>query len=455
MGAKPKREFSYFALALMVLGSSLGGMAQTGMNTALPSVMYDLGITTDVAQWLITVFQLMLGIVMPLVAFLLRRFSTKRLFITSSLMFSAGSVVIALAAGFPLMFLGRVLQSVAVAIMFTMVQVVVFRKFPRERWGTIMGFVGLAMGFAPNIGPTIMGVLIQTWHWRGAFWCFAAISAAIALMACLAMRKSTTQHGATGLDALSLVASTLAFGGLLLGVSNISSYGFASLQCAIPLVVGIASMVWFVHRESRISNPLLSLKPFKNRDFTLGTIMSCLLFSAFIGVTLVLPLELQSVHGRSALEAGMSLLPGTVAAFVMNPVSGILYDRIGARRVVCVGSLLLFVGTVGMLDLGNMDSLVMVMAWQAVRAFGISSLIQPLTTWSLHALDGSIVADGTSVSNAVRQIAAAFGTSIMVLLMAVGGEAGSVTAFGVDCAMVFSLACSLVLMVMSFACVKK
>ena len=454
MRAERKNGFSYFALALMVLGSSLGGMAQTGMNTALPSVMTDLAITTDVAQWLVTVFQLMLGIVMPLVAFLSRRFSTKALFVASSLLFSLGSVVIALAMLFPVVFLGRVLQSIAVAIMLTMVQVVVFKKFPRERWGTIMGFVGLAMGFAPNIGPTIMGVLIQAWDWRAAFWCFADISALIALLSCFAMHKSSTQHGASGLDALSLIASTLAFGGLLMGVSNISSFGMG-WQCIVPLLVGAASMVWFVHRESRVANPLLSLEPFKNRDFTLGTIMTCLLFSAFIGVTLVLPLELQSVHGRSALEAGMSLLPGTVAAFIMNPVSGILYDRIGARCVTCVGSALLVIGTLGMYDLGNMDSLALVMAWQAVRAFGISSLIQPLTTWSVRNLSESIVADGTSVSNAVRQIAAAFGTSIMVLLMAIGGEVGSVTAFGVNCAIYFSLACSLVLMVMSFALVRK
>jgi MFS family permease len=163
---------------------------------------------------------------------------------------------------------------------------------------------------------------------------------------------------------------------------------------------------------------------------------------------------LQAVQGFSALEAGLALFPGTIAALIMNPLSGILMDRIGTRPVVCVGCLLLLVGTVPMLQLGEMTDLWFIMLLQGVRTFGISSLIQPISTWSVRSLAGPLVPDGTSISNTLRQVAGAFGVSASTLLMSLGAVAGGISAFGVDVAIAFSLLCAVILAVLAFACVK-
>jgi EmrB/QacA subfamily drug resistance transporter len=353
------------------------------------------------------------------------------------------------------LFVGRAVEGVATGILMPLVQVVVFTRFPSQRWGTIMGFVGLTFGVAPNLGPTIGGAVTAVWSWRVFF--LGALALSLVAMAAMAklLASGRAGDGAVTMDAPSLLLSILGFGGLLLGVSNAASAGFASAACLAPTAVGAVFVVAFVRREKRVQNPMLNMSVFSDRDFSLGTVMVSLLFCAFIGVALVLPLELQSLHGFDAMQAGMALLPGTVAAFIMAPVGGMLTDRVGARVVCAMGSVLLTVGTVLMLHLSTIDSLGQVMVLQAVRAFGISSLVVPYTTWSVHGLPHEIVADGTSISNAARQIAAAIGTSSMVLLMAGGATDGSVTAAGVDAAMLFSLVLTVAMTVLTFVFVKK
>ena len=454
-GEDRKRPIGYGILALMVFGTILGGLLQNAVSTVLPAIMAETHVTVGMAQWLVTMFQLCLGIVIPLVAFLVRRFDVKTLFVLATALFAAGTYLVAAADTFPLIFAGRFLEGIAAGVSFPLIQVVVFQNYPRNRWGTIMGIVGLAFGFAPNIGPTLAGMCADAWGWRSMFWGVAVLStAAAALMAAL-LPRGMVGGEAHKLDWPSVGLSTLGFGGILLSFTNATDAGPLSPECLVPLVIGVVCTVVFLWRQRRIPNPLWDLDAFHDRDFTVGTIMVCLLFSAFIGVTLVLPLGMQEVQGFTALEAGIALLPGTIAALIMNPLSGILMDRIGVRPVICFGSVLLFAGTVPMMQLGEMNDLVTIMLLQGVRTFGISSLIQPISTWSVRSLHGRLIPDGTSISNTLRQVAAALGTSVMVLLMAVGATPGHVSAFGVDIAVGFSAACALALLVLSFAFVRK
>jgi len=324
---------------------------------------------------------------------------------------------------------------------FPLLQVVTFAEFPPEKFGTIMGFIGLAFGFAPNIGPTIAGAFETTFAWRHFFWAVLALEALVLILTAVAVPKgSGGKQAAMKIDSASLLLSTLGFGGLLMGFSNASTYGIASMATVVALVVGVVFSIVFVHRQLHLDQPFLDMRVFAYRDMTTGTIAVCLLFMAFIGMSLVIPLELQQVHGYSSFWAGVSMLPGVVTALIMNPLSGMMLDKYGPRGICLFGSISLAVGTGAMLELGEMDSLGWVMFWQGVRTMGISSLIMPLSTWSVAALPRELSPDGSSVSNALRQVLAALGTSIMVLLMAGGSASGAVTAAGVDHAVWFSFA---------------
>ena len=452
---KKKPHIGYGILALMVLSTVMGGLLQNAVSTVLPAIIEETHVTVGMAQWLVTMFQLCLGIVIPLVAFLVRRFDVKSLFVWSTALFALGTLLVAATDNFALIFAGRFLEGIAAGVSFPLIQVVVFQNYPRNRWGTIMGVVGLAFGFAPNIGPTIAGICADAWGWRSMFWGVAVLSAVLAALMAALLPRGMVDGEDRLLDWPSVGLSTLGFGGVLLGSTNATDAGPLSVACLVPLAIGVLCMVLFLWRQRRIANPLWDLDAFHDRDFTVGTIMVCLLFSAFIGVTLVLPLGMQEVLGFSTLEAGIALLPGTIAALVMNPLSGILMDRIGVRPVICFGSVLLLAGTIPMMWLSQMDSLALIMVFQGVRTFGISSLIQPISTWSVRSLQGRLIPDGTSISNTLRQVAAAVGTSVMVLLMSIGGAPGTVSAFGMDVAVAFSAVCCAALLVLSFAFVRK
>ena len=149
---KKKPHIGYGILALMVLSTVMGGLLQNAVSTVLPSIMAETHVTVGMAQWRVTMFQLCLGIVIPLVAFLVRRFDVKSLFVWSTALFALGTLLVAATDNFALIFAGRFLEGIAAGVSFPLIQVVVFQNYPRNRWGTIMGVVGLAFGFAPNIG---------------------------------------------------------------------------------------------------------------------------------------------------------------------------------------------------------------------------------------------------------------------------------------------------------------
>lgn len=450
-----KEQHSYTSFVLMTFAATFGGLTQNIMNTALPALMAEVGISVTSGQLLTTVFPLCLGVVIPLVAFLSRRFSSRALVNVALLLFLAGSLLIAVAQTFPALLLGRILEGVATGILVPLVQVVVLQVYPQSRWGLLMGIVGIAMGFAPNVGPTIGGIFTDTWGWRSCFWFLSAFSCALLLAMLIWFRPtSITEDNPPKLDWASVVLSSVGFGSLLMGFSNASSYGFAEPESLGFIIVGIVVVVLFCVRQLRIANPLLDLRTFQDRNFTVGTIMVCLLFCAFIGITLVIPMQLQTVEHFTALEAGLVLLPSSFVAALMSPLSGALVDRIGVRPVAITAAAVLCVGTGMMLDLGHCTDLTYITIAQSVRQFGIASLIMPLTVWSVRKLKGHMVADGTSVTNALRQVAASLSTALMVLLMAGGGASGSVTPDGVNAAMFFSLGCAVVLLALALFTVR-
>lgn len=441
-----QKKPSYVSFALMTIAATFGGLTQNIMNTALPSLMNDLAISVTSGQLLTTLFPLCMGVTIPTVAFLSRRCSSRTLVLAALALFLTGSLIISASTSFELIVLGRIMQGCATGILVPLVQVIVLAIYPQEQWSLLMGIVGIAMGFAPNIGPTIGGAFTEYLGWRSCFWFLTAFSLTL-LVACLIWfyPRNIAEKNPPRLDFASLILSSIGFGSLLMGFSHAASHGFAAPETIAFIIVGTATIVLFCYRELHIDNPLLDLRTFKERNFTVGTIMICLLFCAFIGITLVIPMQLQSVEHFNALDAGLVLLPSSVIAAIMSPLSGALVNRFGVRRISLIAGATLIVGTVMIVNLGYCSDLTWISLAQSVRQMGIASLIMPLTVWSVRTLTGRMTADGTSVSNALRQVAASLSTAFMVLLMAGGTAGGTATSEGVNATMVVSLvmACAL------------
>lgn len=432
-GAGASATNPYALFAVVVLASAMGNLSQTGLNAMLGDVVAEFGMGVDVGQWLTTGYMLMLGVTVPAVAFVQRRFALRTHVVAACACFIVGAVFALVASSFWVIFAGRLLQAVSAGLLFPLMQTIAMTRFPRGRQATAMGVGGIAMGFAPNIGPTVGGALSTAFGWRSFFVLLIALMAAILLASLALVRRDAAADASARLDVASLALSATGLGALLLGLSNASSFSLASPFVWAPVLVGAAVLAVFARRQLRLARqgdqPLVDLGIVRSRRFNHGTVALALLYASFMGVTLIVPLYVQNVCGGTALDAGLVLLPGTVVALVANPLAGVMADRVGARRVTLVTGFALALGAAGMMFADASTPYWVTAAFQCVRQVGVSGLIGPLTSWSLEGLAGGLVAHGSSASLVVRQAAASLGTSLMVLATSAVAATGALAAY--------------------------
>ena len=416
---KSERGRVYALFAIVVFACAFGSLTQTVMNAMLGGVEADLGVDASLGQWLTTVYMLVLGITVPLVTFLSLKMSTRTLLFMVLGVFFAGSLVAFVAPNFPVLVLARVMQAFAAGITLPLVQSIAMMRFPKGQNGTAMGIAGIAMGFAPNIGPTIGGALVDSWGWRSFFLILMAALAVLFVLALLFVEREE-------------VPETLGLGGLLLGFSNASSAGFADPSVWTALLIGAACLVLFVGRQNRIAHPLINMSIFGSKRFRVSFVVQNCLFGSFMGITLIVPLYVQGLCGGSALEAGLVFIPATILAIVFNPLAGILADRIGPRPVTIAAGALLTIGAVSMAFIDERTPLWLVAIMQTIRGIGVSSLIGPLNSWGLSELSHQVIMDGSAFFACIRQACASFGTALMVFAITAFGAAasGEAVAFG-------------------------
>ena len=336
-------------IAIIICNCCLGNLSQTSLNAMFSSIAPDFGVEVGVGQLMTTLYMLVLGITVPVVTYLMRRFSVKQLVLISIGLLCAGSIVDMLAWDFALFIVGRVLQAVSAGIMMPMMMSVIMISFPPGQQATVMGIAGIALGFAPNIGPTIGGWVVIEFGWRMFFVLLLAASLLLILATVTLIDSEKSPHQDARFDILSFIFSSIALCCLLMGFTNVSNYEFHHPFIWIPLIIGAGVLWLFVRRQKRIAHPLIHMEIFNSEHYRVGFWSLNLLSGCFMGITLILPLFVEGCWGGTALQAGMALLPGTIAALILSPLAGILTDKVGERPVVIVGSLCLAVGSVWMI----------------------------------------------------------------------------------------------------------
>lgn len=446
---KSERGRVYALFAIVVLVCAFGSLTQTVMNAMLGSVEADLGVDAALAQWLTTVYMLVLGVTVPLVTFLSLKMSTRSLLFTVLGVFFAGSLVAYVAPSFPVLVAARVMQAFAAGITLPLVQSIAMMRFPKGQNGTAMGIAGIAMGFAPNIGPTIGGALVDSWGWRSFFLILMALLAVLFVLSVLLVEYEGTPERDAVLDVPSFVLCTCGLGGLLLGFSNASSLSLAHPAVWASVLVGAVFFAAFLLRQKRVEHPLINLCIFQSARFRASFVIQNCLFGSFMGITLIVPLYVQGLCGGSALEAGLVFIPATILAIVFNPLAGILADKVGPRPVTIVAGALLFAGAASMVLVNETTPLWLLAVMQTVRGIGVSSLIGPLNSWGMSQLPPQIMMDGSAFFACIRQACASFGTALMVFAITALGTsaAGTPAALGYQVAFGLSALLSLCVLV--------
>lgn len=413
---KSEQAKKYLVFAIVIIGTSLGSLTQTALNTMASDVLADLGTNINWGQWLTTAYMLTMGIAVPLASFLIKRLSIKQLLTTAFLLFIAGALCDTVAWNFPTLLIGRVLEAGATGLLMPLVQTLAMTSFPEGRNATAMGIAGIALGFAPNFGPTLGGLCIASIGWRALFLSMAVFAFMLFAATMAFLGKGEASDSAAKLEVPSLVLAAFAFGGLQLGLTNASSFPILHPLVVAPIIVGALCLIAFIMRQLRIEKPLIKMSVFKSPNYPASFVAQCFLYASFLGTTLVVPLFIENVCGGSTLDAGIVLLPGTFTALVLEPIAGVAADRYGVRPILFTGGIFLAIGGLAMATLNADAPLWLATACHATRMVGVALLIGPLTSWGLQGL-GERTSDGSAFVIMSRQISAALSTAIMIFLI--------------------------------------
>ncbi|MEB6279182.1 MDR family MFS transporter [Staphylococcus gallinarum] len=408
-------------VAVMIVSAFVAILNQTLLNTALPHIMKGLHITENTSQWLVTGFMLVNGVMIPLTAFLMDKIKTRPLFLMAMGIFLIGSIVAALAPTFPILMLARVIQAIGAGVIMPLMQFTLFMLFPKDERGFAMGLAGLVIQFAPAIGPTLSGVIVDTMSWRMPF-VVVVIVASLGFIFGAIFLKSYNETKDTKLDKRSVIYSTLGFGLMLYAFSSAGNLGFHNPIVLVSLAISLVIIGAFIRRQIRISNPLLNVIVFKNKVFCLTTISSMIVMLSMVGPALLIPLYVQNALGLSALLSGLVIMPGAIINGVMSIFTGKFYDKYGARPLVLTGFTLLTIFTVMLCFLKADTSYTYLIIVYALRMFSVSLLMMPLNTAGINSLSNKNISHGTAISNFGRVTAGSLGTALMVTIMSIGSK---------------------------------
>ncbi|MDP4097127.1 DHA2 family efflux MFS transporter permease subunit [Paenibacillus sp. P96] len=400
----------------MILGAFLATLNQTIMSVATPELMKDFNISAATAQWLTTGYMLVNGVLIPITAYFMQRFSTRQLFQASMFIFLIGTIVSAIATSFPVLLTGRMIQAAGAGIIMPLLSNVILTLFPPDKRGSAMGMMGLAIIFAPAIGPALAGYILENYAWQTMF--YGMIPFAVIVIACgFIFLKNVSERVKTHLDILSVVFSTIGFGSLLYGFSQAGSQGWSSLEVLLTIAAGIVFLVLFSWRQLVSRDPLLDLGAFKYSMFSLTTILNIAVTMVMYADMMLLPLYLQNARGYTALESGLLMLPGALVMGFLMPVAGKLFDRFGAKWLSVIGMTITIVSTLGFVNLTDSTSYTYLLLMSTARRIGMALLLMPIQTAGLNQLPNRLNPHGTAISNTVRQVAGAIGTSLLVTVM--------------------------------------
>lgn len=403
-------------LVAMMFGMFIAILNQTLLNVALPVINNEFSISASTGQWLMTGFMLVNGILIPISAFLISKYSYRRLFLIAMVLFTVGSIVCAISFNFPMMMTGRVVQAIGAGILMPLGSNVFMTIFPPEKRGAAMGTLGIAFILAPAIGPTLSGWIVQNYHWNIMFYGMFAIGL-VSIIISFFWFKIYQQTSNPKPDVPGIVFSTLGFGLLLYGFSEAGNDGWTSLTVSLSLVIGLIFTILFVVREVRMKNPMLDMSALKYSGFTLTTLINVIVTMSLFGGMILLPIYLQNLRGFSPLDSGLLLLPGSLIMGFMGPIAGKMLDSFGIKPLALIGLTIMTIATWELTQL-NMDTpYTTILVIYIVRSFGMSFIMMPIMTAGMNSLPQRLIPHGNAISNTVRQLAGSIGTAILVTVM--------------------------------------
>ena len=407
---------NYGIIAILLAGAFVSILNSTLLNVALPSMMTDFKVEPTTIQWLATGYMLINGIIIPTTAYLIQKYSVRQLFITAMILFTIGTVFSGFAPSFAVLLTGRMIQAAGSAIMMPLLMNVLLTSFPIEKRGSAMGILGLVMTFAPAIGPTLSGWIIEHYEWRFLFYMIIPFAVIVLLFAIFKLKDRKERSNAS-LDTLSVIYSSIGFGGLLYGFSSAGEKGWGDIEVYGTLVVGTIALILLVIRQFKLEKPMLDFRVYKYPMFSLASVISIVVNMAMFSAMILMPIYLQNLRGISPLDSGLLMLPGAIIMGIMSPITGKLFDKFGGRILAIIGLSITVITTYLFSQLTLDTTYGSLIAIYSIRMFGMSMVMMPVMTNGMNALPARMNPHGTAVNNTLNQVSGAIGSALLVSVM--------------------------------------
>ena len=413
---KPTEKPDYRLIIILISGAFIAFLSNTFLNVALPSIKNDFNISTGSVQWVSTSYMLVAGIIIPMTAYFMNRFSAKKIFLSAMGLFLIGTTISGLSFAFPMLIVGRMIQATGASILMPLLMNTMIRSFPPEKRGTAMGLFSLVMFFAPAIGPTLSGIIIQKHDWHVLFLMMIPLLIIILVSGYVLLPDVTIQKKAV-MDIPSVIMSTIGFGALLYGLVSAGNNKLLAIETFVPILIGVIVIYFYVIRQMKLEVPMLNFRVYKYRMYLLGTLISMATNMGLFAGMILIPIFLQDIQNRTPLETGLLMLPGALILGFLSPVSGKLFDMYGPK-VMAITCLALATVTTAFLGRLTIDtSFTYILTIYVIRAFGMTLVNTPVMTNGMNDLPRDLTPDGSSLNSMQNQVSGAVGIALLISVM--------------------------------------
>jgi len=404
---------------VVVLGSIMSILDTTIVNVALDELSRQLGSTIDQIQWVVTGYLLSLAAVIPVTGWAARRFGERRLYLTSIVLFTLGSVLCGLAWSTGSLIAFRVVQGVGGGMILPVGQMILARAAGPQRMGRVMSVISIPIVMAPILGPTIGGLVLEHLGWRWIFFVNVPVGIAAVLYGLRQLpRDNGSREDAGRLDLAGLALLATGLVGITYGLAETGlSGGLSGPRVVLPLLIGLALTTTFVLRARRIERPLLDVRLYRNRAFAAASLTTFCLGGALFGASILMPLYFQTVRAQDAVTTGLLLAPQGIGVAISMFFSARAADRIGGGRLSLAGVLLTAAATVPFAFFGASSSYWLIGATMVARGAGIGMAFVPAMTAAFAAMTPAQIPDATPQLNVLQRVGGSIGTAILAVIL--------------------------------------
>lgn len=402
-------------IAVLVFSAFISVFNETILNVALSPLMEEMHVTAGTIQWIITAYMIVVAVLVPVTAFLIQSFETKHLYLGAMTLLLLGTICAACSESFVMLLISRMLQASGTGMMIPIMMNTVLLITPPEKHGSAMGICGCAISLGPALGPTVSGIILQFFSWHVLFIILIPIIVLAMVLGSIYL-VTAGQLTKPKIDLISIILSSIGFGGTIYGISSVSGDGNMKIVGVI-FATGIISLILFGIRQLSLKEPMLNIRTFKYPLFSIGVTLVMISMMTMFTINVMLPMLLEGALKTTTFVAAMALLPAALANGFVTPIGGKIYDKFGIKILAPVGFTVIFV-SLFILSRSNSDtSLAKIIILYVLVCIGVGFTMSPCQTSSLNQLPKEYYPHGVAILNTLQQISAAIGSSLFIGIM--------------------------------------